>query len=637
MARGFLSGAVLGLTVSVVAAVGLSLLTGGPVMQDAPPEATALDVPAGTEFRQSRDDRATSLPASEPVSAPVEVSKVRAPAPDTLAHLEDADTVPPQPPATGAVQEAPSAPAAESLPSASTDIPLLSDSPVQPGTIAVAPQPPTEEPAPLVSTEPAEPTPPATEATQTAQQTEPASEPPLDSAAQAMSGKSADTDSVGKAQPEPVTEPEPETEIAAPVPEVQSVAPAELAAPDIPDSDSVAMAGSGAADTPKPSDMAGQAVSRAEPGSAPDVATAPAVPTRPAQAETDPKTETAAPAPAAVAQADSGETATVVSRTTEQPAKPESAARQTGPVVTGAATDAQAETAPEPSSETAIRVGKPASGFKNLGTGVQTGRLPSVGSGEEQGGRLPLLGASREAQAAAADDGASSAPDTSALPPVKRFAADFQGVDGKPKMAIVLIDQGPGPVGIEALSSFPYPLSFAIDTSREDAAERMAIFRTAGFEVLAMVALPQGASPTDVEVAMPVLMGKVPEAVGVMEAPGDGIQFDRKVSDQVAQILAASGHGLLLYPKGLNTAQKLAAKNGVPSSVIFRDIDGQDQRAGAIRRFLSYGALNAGNEGGVVLVGRLQPDTVTALLLWGLEDRAGQVALAPVSQLLDAR
>ena len=30
-------------------------------------------------------------------------------------------------------------------------------------------------------------------------------------------------------------------------------------------------------------------------------------------------------------------------------------------------------------------------------------------------------------------------------------------------MAIVLIDDGSSPIGIEALQSFPYPLSFAID------------------------------------------------------------------------------------------------------------------------------------------------------------------------------
>ena len=49
MSRGYLSGVILGAVVSVGGAVGLSLMTGGPVMRDAKPEATAVDVPAGSE------------------------------------------------------------------------------------------------------------------------------------------------------------------------------------------------------------------------------------------------------------------------------------------------------------------------------------------------------------------------------------------------------------------------------------------------------------------------------------------------------------------------------------------------------------------------------------------------------------
>jgi len=76
------------------------------------------------------------------------------------------------------------------------------------------------------------------------------------------------------------------------------------------------------------------------------------------------------------------------------------------------------------------------------------------------------------------------------------------------------------------------------------------------------------------------------------------------------------------------------AKNGVPSATIFRDFDSSGQNSRAIRRFLDNGALRAGSEGGVVMVGRMRPETVNALLLWGLEDRANQIALVPVSQLL---
>lgn len=281
---------------------------------------------------------------------------------------------------------------------------------------------------------------------------------------------------------------------------------------------------------------------------------------------------------------------------------------------------AQAEAAAPPP---AIRIGKPAGSFKTVGSKLGNSG-GSVGTRINSG--LPSIGAG----GAAPEGGAK----TEGMPPIKRYAVTFNPLESKPKMSIVLIDDGAGAVEIDQLAAFPYPLAIAVDTARDDAADRMAVFRAAGFEVLAMVALPQGSSPSDVEVAMPVLMAKVPEAVGVMEAPNDGIQFDRKVSDQVAQILGASGHGLLLYSKGLNTAQKLAAKNGVPSATIFRDFDAAGQNARTIRRFLNNGALRAGSEGGVVMVGRMRPETVSALLVWALDERAGQIALAPISALM---
>jgi hypothetical protein len=82
----------------------------------------------------------------------------------------------------------------------------------------------------------------------------------------------------------------------------------------------------------------------------------------------------------------------------------------------------------------------------------------------------------------------------------------------------------------------------------------------------------------------------------------------------------------------------------VPSATIFRDFDGAGQDAAAIRRFLDQGAFKAGQQAGglqeaegdgVIMMGRLRPDTISALLLWGLQDRAQRVALAPVSAVLD--
>mmetsp|Transcript_22880 Transcript_22880/g.38288 ORF Transcript_22880/g.38288 Transcript_22880/m.38288 type:complete len:482 (+) Transcript_22880:111-1556(+) len=224
------------------------------------------------------------------------------------------------------------------------------------------------------------------------------------------------------------------------------------------------------------------------------------------------------------------------------------------------------------------------------------------------------------------------------LPPIEAFAAPFENPEDKPLMSIVLLDSGVdltgGPVGLAALRSFPYPLSFAVDASLSDAAARMADYRAQGFEVMVLIDLPQGATASDAEVSLSAALDAVPEAVGVIEGVGTGIQESRDASDQITEALKASGHGLVLQSKGLNTAQKLALREGVPTGLIFRDFDSADQTPSVIRRFLDQAAFRAGQEGGVIMVGRVRPDTISALLLWGLADRAERVALAPISAVL---
>lgn len=163
----------------------------------------------------------------------------------------------------------------------------------------------------------------------------------------------------------------------------------------------------------------------------------------------------------------------------------------------------------------------------------------------------------------------------------------------------------------------------------------MARYRAAGLEVLAMVNLPEGASATDAEVAMQTYLAALPETVAVMEGVGSGLQSSREATEQLIPILQESGHGLVLFSEGLDTAQKLISREGVPALSVFRDIDGNGQNASVIRRFLDQAAFRAGQEdSGVVIVGRLRAETVSALLLWGLQDRANSVAIAPVSALL---
>ncbi|MFD1156739.1 divergent polysaccharide deacetylase family protein [Roseovarius aestuarii] len=286
----------------------------------------------------------------------------------------------------------------------------------------------------------------------------------------------------------------------------------------------------------------------------------------------------------------------------------------------------ESDTAPTPEVEDAAQTeGDTNSGIiEDIATNVTTDRLPSVSDAPEE-----------TAVEGETEDGAAAEADDATLPPIQRFAAEFENPDNKPLMSIVLIDDGSSPIDLDALTSFPYTLNFAVDTGWSGATDAMRKYRDAGFEVLAIIDLPEGASAADIEVSMQSYLTRVPEAVAIMEGQGRGLQSSRDASEQLADILLDSGHGAVMFANGLNTAQKLVARAGVPSVSVFRDFDAKGQSATVIRRFLDQAAFRAGQEEqGVVMVGRLRADTISALLLWGLQDRAGRVAIAPVSAVL---
>mgnify|MGYP005843084987 CR=1 FL=1 len=258
-------------------------------------------------------------------------------------------------------------------------------------------------------------------------------------------------------------------------------------------------------------------------------------------------------------------------------------------------------------------------------TDVTTDRLPSVGDASG---------------AAATDSGTITAADPkpdAAAPPaaLQANALPFEAPAGHPLMAVVLIDDASSPFGPEALEGFPQPLSLAVNAAGPDAEQRARAYRAAGFEVLAMVDLPAAARAADVETAMQSALSAVPGAVAVIEGNGTGLQTRRAAGMQLAPILRETGHGLVLRPTGLDTLRKLIAREGVPAATLFRDIDGAGQDVATIRRALDQAALRAAQRGeGTIVAGRLRPDTISALLLWALQDRGARVKLAPVSALL---
>ncbi|WP_353345861.1 divergent polysaccharide deacetylase family protein [Litorivita sp. NS0012-18] len=308
----------------------------------------------------------------------------------------------------------------------------------------------------------------------------------------------------------------------------------------------------------------------------------------------------------------------------------------------GVAPDEEAASAPrndaaQAPADTQIAAARPKIGTPagTLGGGSSLIAQRSAGNGAASAkSALPSIGARGDAATDAAQTDDDARVDADA-PPLRRFAQPFDNPEGKPLMSIILIDDGKSGLGQQALGTFPYPITIAIDTEWAQAAEAARNYRAAGYEVVAMANLPQNFSAADTEVAMSALLRRVPQATAVIEGTGSGLQGNKDMSLQLASILSATGHGLVLTSKGLNAGAKLAANEGVPTATLLRDIDGEGQDARVIRRFLDHAAFQARQNGeGVIMLGRLRAETISALHIWGQAERAARVALAPASAVL---
>jgi hypothetical protein len=565
-----------GVVVSGLVVVAGSLLTDVPGA--APPEAAALDVPPGSEFDREKEDRQAELPQVEESPAPAEAPRVAAPERDDLASLEGSDTSPARQPETGQAEGALPAPREGKE---AADVMVEPETPVTPGTQAPAPTAPGAERKPVVPDAAV----PAPEA----------------GAAQGdLAPPDADTGSADVAVSEdtPVTS---DRQAAAPA------APEAETGIDV-ETDPVEVPQTGGAQDP-------MQAPRADAPAADVAGTGPApAGSDPSQAPQAPRPEddiASVPDPVRAPRADAPDTGGAASGEAGISADP---AQPRAPDVgeTSAFPDPEA---PEPAEE------EPSGTIGDLAENVTTERLPAIGTDEPSD--------QAEGDAAADPD-----PSRGAL---ARNAVAFEAPEGKPLMSIVLIDDGDSPVGLEALKNFPFPISIAIDARQADATDLAKRYRDAGFEVLAMAGLPENADARDAEVAMQAHLDAVPGAVAVLEGGETGLQASRAASKQLAPILLDTGHGLVMRPNGLDTARKLIAREGVPARTIFRDFDGEGQTARVIRRFLDQAAFKAGQvEDGVIMLGRLRAETISALLLWGLQDRATRVALAPVSAVLRA-
>ncbi|WP_151719922.1 divergent polysaccharide deacteylase family protein [Gemmobacter serpentinus] len=219
--------------------------------------------------------------------------------------------------------------------------------------------------------------------------------------------------------------------------------------------------------------------------------------------------------------------------------------------------------------------------------------------------------------------------------PLARFKAAFENPANKPLYAILLIDDGKAEIDRAGLAALSVPVTIVIDPAIPDAAKLQALYRGAGKEV-AMLAtgIPKGAKASDLQVTFEAHSTTLPEAVAVVDLPQDGFQNNRLLAADVVPVLKDQGRGLVTFDRGSNAGDQLARREAVPSAVIFRELDADGEAAPLIRRYLDRAAFKAAQDGRVAVLGHATPETITAVLEWSLEGRAGSVALAPLTAVM---
>jgi len=213
-----------------------------------------------------------------------------------------------------------------------------------------------------------------------------------------------------------------------------------------------------------------------------------------------------------------------------------------------------------------------------------------------------------------------------------RNARAFANVQGRPLFSILLVDDGRTPVDMAALAVGDMALTLLIDPALPDAEARAAAWRDAGQEVAVIGwgdALPQGAEARLDEIAR-----RWPGALALVEDAARPLS-DGQVLD-VAGGLRAAGLGLVMHDRERDEAALAARREGLASGRIFRDLDGQQESVPVIRRYLDRAAFKAREDGSVIVMGRMRPQTVQAVLEWALDGKASGLALAPLSAVLRA-
>lgn len=241
----------------------------------------------------------------------------------------------------------------------------------------------------------------------------------------------------------------------------------------------------------------------------------------------------------------------------------------------------------------------------------------------------PGLGPPTAADDPAPSDSAKASPSG---PAIDAHAAPYTPGSDMPRLGIVLLGTaGPPPLELEELS---IPVAVALDPLSAETPLRMTALREIGVEVLALTPLPDGATPSDVEISFQAFLEAVPEAVAVMDVPEVMLQQNRPRAAQVVGIVKSSGHGLVTYDRGFNAILQIADQEAVPALRVSGVFDTGASDANQMKQALDRAAFDAGRQGRALFVGALRPEAVEALRLWAIGTRAATVEVAPVSAVL---
>jgi hypothetical protein len=501
---------------------------------------------------------------------------------------------------------APAAPATEPTTQIEAIAPAAAPSPAAqptaPAAVAAAPTTQTEAAAPAAPSPPAAITPAVSP-----DQAAPAPSPPAPAPADA-SAAPAPASTVASQAPPASAAPQAAAPVTAPA--ETDPAPA-LTAPD----------------APAPQVAASDAAPAAEPAPAHDVLLEPAaVPAAAPDAGASPGMTGAAPAAPAV--------------TAEAPVSP---AAPDKPVVLNLGT----ETPPQPGQTPTVEDDKPSTllgvgSLTNRAPDVKTGALPQIGKGDAAApAALPQIGAPAEPKVGTGLPQIGTAPPAAAAPanvtgPIADFARPFTPVDpAKPAFVILLRDIGAAGMDRASLLKLPFPVSVVLDPLSPDAPGVMQAWRQAGQEVvLSMTGLPEGAVASDVAQTFQALTTSLPETVAVIDTTGATFQNNRPLATLVVPEVKDSGRGLVTFDEGLDAADQIARRDGVPATRIFRRLDAQGEAKDVIRRYLDRAAFKAAQDGFVVVMGDTRPETIAAILEWTVEGRASNVNLAPLTAVL---